>query len=114
VSVVGAMIDAVPAADGTAEPVMVIAGICVAVPAGSEVIPVSATVLADIPVEAAVPAAVARVSDGSWMLSAAGSVITCVVSVMAAAVPVMPEVGALSVAVSVTGVLVVTPDSVHE
>jgi hypothetical protein len=108
------MIDAVPAADGTAEPVMVIAGIDVAIPAGMVVMPVRGTVLADIPVDAAVPAAVTRVSDGSWVLSAAGSVITCVVSVTAAAVPAMPEVGALSVALRVTGVLVVTPDRVHE
>jgi hypothetical protein len=113
-SAVGAMIDAVPAVDGIAEPVMVMAGICVAIPAGMVVWPVSGTLATDIPVDWAVAAAVTRVSDGSWVLSAVGSVITRVVSVIAAAVPTVPAVGALSVAVRVTGVLVATPAKVHE
>ena len=62
----------------------------------------------------AVPAAVTRVTTGSWVLSAAGSGITRVVSVTAVTVPTVPLVGALSAAVSVTGVLVVAPDRVHE
>ena len=113
-SAVGAMIDAVPAVNGMAEPLMVTAGICVAIPAGRVLWPVRASVVADIPVDWAVPAAVTRVRDASWVLSAVGSVITRVVSVTAAAVPAVPEVGALSTAVRVTGVAVVTPDRVHE
>jgi hypothetical protein len=112
VSEVGAMIDAVPAADGMAEPLMVMAGTCVAVPAGMVVMPVIGTLAADIPVDCAVAAAVTRVSAGSVV--AVGSVITPVVSVIAAAVPVVAALGALSIAVSVTGVVVVPPDSVHE
>ena len=54
-SAVGAWMDTVPAVDGTAEPVMVIAGICVAIPAAMVVWPVRATVLADSPVDWAVP-----------------------------------------------------------
>jgi hypothetical protein len=112
VSVVGAMIDAVPAVDGMAEPLMVTAGSWVAVPADMVVMPVSGTLAADIPVDDAVAAAVTRVSAGSVV--AVGSVITPVVSVIAAAVPVVAALGALSIAVSVTGVVVVPPDSVHE
>jgi hypothetical protein len=111
-SVLGAMTDAVPAVDGIAEPLMVMAGSCVAEPAGMVVMPVSGTLLADIPVDVAVAAAVTRVSDGSWV--AVGSCITRVVSVIAAAVPVVPALGALSTAARVTGVLVVAPASVHE
>jgi hypothetical protein len=106
------MIDAVPAVDGMAEPLMVMAGSCVADPVGMVVMPVSGTLLADIPVDVAVAAAVTRVSDGSWV--AVGSCITRVVSVIAAAVPVVPALGAASTAVRVTGVLVVAPASVHE
>jgi hypothetical protein len=111
-SVLGAMIDPVPAVDGMAEPLMVMAGTCVAVPAGMVIMPVIGTLAAVIPVDVAVAAAVTRVSAGSVV--AVGRVITPVVSVMAAAVPVTPALGALSIAVSVTGVVVVPPDSVHE
>jgi hypothetical protein len=113
-SAVGAWIDTMPAVDGTAEPVMVTAGIWVAIPAGMEVWPVRATGPLDSPVDWAVPAAVTRVRDGSRVLSAVGSCITRVVSVTAVAVPTVPAVGALSTAMTVTGVLVVVPDRVHE
>jgi hypothetical protein len=113
-SAVGAWIDTVPAVDGIAEPVMLTAGICVAVPAAMVVWPVRATVPADSPADWAAPAAVTLVRTGSRALTAAGSCMARVVSVTAVAVPTVPWVGALSPAVRVTAVLVVASDRVHE